>query len=152
ATVNGHALFGQNCNRTPPEGLTLRRFPGRVFSPGEYVPTRHVTLAQAKQTATVLGCQPPGTWGLQCGINEYHVALGCSSWRSSLACERPGLLATEIVRLALERSRGARQALDVLTDLLGRHGQAAASDGLSEEADSIFLIADPGEAFVVEAA
>ena len=65
-----------------------------------------------------------------------------------LGQDHPGLLGPELVRLTLERSHSARHAVDVLTDLIGRHGQGRGGDG----GDHIFLIADPEEAFAVEAA
>jgi hypothetical protein len=51
------------------------------------------------------------------------------------------------VRLALERSRGAHHAFEVLTDLLEHFGEPANHGGN----DHIFLIADSNEAFVLEA-
>ena len=144
ATVNGLTLFGQNCHRTAGEGLVLRRVPGRAFAPDETIKTAHAELPQARRTCTVLGAQPPGCWGYQHGINEHQVAAGCGAWRSKLTGHGHGLLGTDLVRLALERAANARQAVSVLTDLIARHGQIAE--------DHVFLIADPTEAFAVEAA
>src|SRR5581483_4207307 len=97
--------------------------------------TPHVALPQARQTWTVLGQQPAGCWGFTHGLNEHQVAVGVTGWYS---------------RLARERSQSSRQAIDVLTDLIARHGQGGASgDGPT---DHVFLIADPAEAYVLEAA
>jgi dipeptidase len=144
ATGNGQTLLGQNCHRPPRECQVLRRVPGRAFAPGETVPLRAVEVPQPRHTFTVLGCQPHGAWGYLFGVNERQVAAGCAAWRSKLADERPGLTGPELVRLALERAGCAHHAGEVLADLLARHGQA--------EGDGVFLVADPGEALVVEAA
>jgi hypothetical protein len=109
-----------------------------------------LTLPQVRRTNSVLGSQASGEWGLTHGINEHRLAAGFSCWQSKLSAADAGLLGSDLVRLTLERSQSARQALDVLTDLLCRHGQRGS--GQPGRTDSIFLLADPKEAFVVEAA
>jgi secernin len=153
ATVNGQTLFGLNTHRPPREPQTLHKVPGRSYALGELVHAQFVGLPQVRRTCTVLGSQPHGLWGFQSGVNEHQVALGCSSWGSRLERPEPGLLGTDLVRLTLERSHNARQAVDVLVDLIERHGQGRFPCNLSDWAnDNIFLIADRAEAFVVEAA
>ncbi|HYT93558.1 MAG TPA: C69 family dipeptidase, partial [Gemmataceae bacterium] len=144
ATVHGQTLFGLNCHRPPRECQTLCRVPGRAFALGEIVKTAHLELPQARQTCTVLAGQAHGAWGYQYGVNEHQVAAGYSTWRSRFIDDMAGLHGPELVRLILERAASARQAVDLLTDLVARHGQNGN--------DHIFLIADPSEAFVVEAA
>jgi secernin len=151
ATVDGQTLFGHNCNRPAGEALALVREPGRPYAPGETVRLAHLFLPQVRQTCTVLACRRPGQWGYVQGVNEHGVAVGVTSIRTRLAGERPGLLGSDLVRLALERAGGARQAVDVLTDLITRHGQADTDDG-GRLCDSAFLVADGKEAFVLEAA
>ncbi len=151
ATVDGSTLFGHNSGRPRREPQSLQRVPGRAFALGEKVRTQHLELPQARQTYTVLGSQPAGSWGYQHGVNENGVMIGCGGIQTKLRCPGPGLLAPELVRLALERSRSARQAVDVLTELVQRFGQGA-YPGCPPEAefDSAFLIADVREAFAVE--
>jgi secernin len=151
ASGGERALFGHNSHRLPGEGQRLVRLPGRLFAPGEAVQLPQTHLAQARQTFTVVGSQPAGCWGLQHGLNEHRVAVGCSSWSSRLTCPRPALSGPDLTRLALERGRSARQAVDVLIDLISRYGQGRPETG-GEGADSAFLVADPHEAFAVEAA
>lgn len=153
ATVNGQTLFGLNAHRAPREPQTLHKVLGRAFALGEPVRTQFLEIPQVRQTCTVLGSQAHGLWGFQHGVNEHQVALGCAGWRSKLTRPEPGLLATDLVRLTLERSRSAGQAVDVLTNLIERHGQGRFPCRLPEWAgDSIFLVADASEAFRVEAA
>src|SRR5205085_6498552 len=104
-----------------------------------------------RQSLAPLGCGPNGCWGYQHGINEQQVAAGCASWQTLSRSDTPGLSGTDLVRLMLERAASARQAVDVLTDLVQRHGQGNCA-GQTDGHDHVFLIADPREAFVVEAA
>jgi secernin len=150
ATAEGQTLFGHNCNLPAGEGLALVRQPGRSFAPGETVGLAGAVLPQVRRTCTVLACRRAGQWGYDHGVNEHGVAVGVTAIRTRLAGERPGLRGTDLVRLALERAAAARAAVDVLTDLIGRHGQAGAGEG--GPCDHAFLVADGREAFALEAA
>lgn len=152
ATVNGHTLIGLNSHRLPRQGQTLCLQKGRPFALGETLRTQHLVLPQARQVFTVLGSQPLGCWGYQHGLNEFQVAIGCSSWQSKLESANPCLTGPDLVRLALERSRNACQALELLTDLISRHGQGRFPSCPEATADHVFLIADAQEAYAVEAA
>jgi secernin len=151
ATVNGCTHFGHNCSRPRGEGQALARVPGRGFAPGETVQTTSLTIPQVRHTNTVLAGRCPGLWGYQQGVNEHGVTIGVTSIRTRLKNDQPGLTGTDLVRLALERAASARQAVDVVTDLIGRHGQSGFSAGAGEDAfDSSFLLADCREAFALE--
>jgi secernin len=147
--TGGGAVFGHNSHRPPGELQRLVRLPGKQFTTGETVSARYIGLPQARATCTVLGSRPAGCWGMQHGVNEHRVAVGCSRWDGRLTGSAPGLTGTDLTRLALERGHSARQAVDVLTDLIARHGQGRWAGG--GEGDSAFLVADPAEAFAVEA-
>jgi hypothetical protein len=148
ATADGHVFFGHTSSQPAGQRPVLERACGRAFAAGEKVRTQHLELPQARQTYTVLGGQAPGAWGYRHGVNEHGVAAGRTPLRTRLSSREAGLTGADLVRLVLERSRTARQAVDLLTDLVSRHGQAAG--GGDEGSDSGFLIADAGEAFAVE--
>ena len=63
----------------------------------------------------------------------------------------PKLVGMEVLRIGLERSRSAQEAVDVITGLVSEFGQGkfANSDGVRTY-DNIYLIADPTSAYVVE--
>jgi secernin len=150
ATASGRAVFGHNSHLAGGQKAGLVRSPGRQLAVGEMVAAKHVQLPQVRQTYTVLGSQPEACWGFAHGVNDQHVAVGCGTWDSKLTGGGPGLTGADLTRLALERSRSARQAVDVLTDLIARHGQASAAAPAG--GDHVFLVADPSEAFALEAA
>jgi secernin len=153
ATGSCQSLFGVNVHRPVTEELAVRLMRGQTFEIGEMLRTRFLELPQARRTFTVLGIQARGSWGELLGVNECRVAMSCSDWQSRCRCVRPGLLGPELVRLTLERAHSARHALEVLTDLIVRHGQGSfSSSPEAETGDQIFLVADATEAFAIEAA
>src|SRR5262249_30969428 len=153
ATVDGQTLFGHNNDRPSRDGQLLCRVPGREFAPGEKVRTQYLDLHQVRKTNTVVASQPDQWWGYSHGVNDQGVAVGGTVLRTRLQCSEPGLTGGDLVRLTLERSRSARQAVDFLAELVERYGQASAPGGSSlVGGDHGFLIADAVEAFAVETA
>jgi dipeptidase len=145
-TVEGATLFAQNCDGRPDVPLLLSLERGQEHALGDRIRIGGLELPQARQTITVLGCQSAGTWGYRNGVNLYGLAIGSGRLRTKLTTDVPGLAGPTLVRLALERCRTAAQAVDLITDLVERHGQG------EEEEDASFLIADPTEAYLIETA
>jgi secernin len=150
ATSDGITLFGSNCRRRGGQSLALHRGAGRAHAPEECIETGGGVLPQARETHTAVGVQTRGEWGYHHGVNVHGVAAGCTRLRTRLASPQSGLRGPDIVRLMLERAQTARQALDLATDFIRRHGQGAACSG--EIGDNAFLVADAAEAFVLETA
>jgi hypothetical protein len=153
ATVDGHTLF-RHCSRPPSrQWHTLRHTLGRKHSADEKLQTQFLELPQSRQTYTVLGGQPEGQWGYDFGINECQLAAGRVALRPTLASPGPCLLGTDLVRLVLERCHTAMQAVDLLTGLIQRFGQGAFPSCPAHLAnDNAFVLADPEEAYAIEAA
>lgn len=91
-------------------------------------------IAQVGQTFQVLGFQ----------MNEFQVAIGETTFtgREELWNKSKFLEYWHLMSLALERSRTAREAVDVITTLVETYGYA--SEGES------FSIVDPDEAWILE--
>jgi len=151
ATADGVTLFAKNSDRRPDEAQVLEWHPPRRESttittyldiPGHPGPTRGV-----------LGFRPQWMWGLEQGVNEAGVAAGNATIYTTLD-PRPfpdALTGMDLVRLALERAASAAEGVEVITDLLERHGQGGSGhEGENRPYWSSFLVADPGRAFVVE--
>jgi len=151
ATVSGTTLIGCKGHARRGQRQRLQLLAGGNHPPDDSVRATYLRLPQARQTYAVLGCQPEGTWGFADGVNEHHVAVGVAGWHSRLPAVGGGLTGTDLARLALERSHTALHALDILTDLIARHGQCP-EGGTRAPADNLFLVADGQEAFVLESA
>jgi hypothetical protein len=126
----------------------------RAHVPGEPVKASHVILPQVRQTHAVLACRCGAGWGYQAGVNEHGVAIGVTGIHTRLERTGPYLTGPDLVRLGLERGSSARQAMEVVTDLINRHGQTGDVDTESqtqEGTDSALLIADGQEAYFLEA-
>jgi dipeptidase len=152
ATSDGQVLFGHNSNRFIRQRPALVREVARAFAPGEKVRATQLELCQVRQTGTVLAGRCAGEWGYQHGVNAQGVAIGLTHFRTRLSGEHPGLTGPDLVRLALERAHGARHAVELLTDLVSRHGQSPDEERPAEEAlGSALMIADGTEAYVLAA-
>jgi secernin len=149
ATVDRHTLFGHNCRQPARAVLLVERSQGRAHAPDERLTLHRVALPQARETLTTLGVQILGQWGYLHGLNACGVAIACTVLRTRLASHEAGLLGSELVRLALERAHSARQAADLIGDLVSRYGQCCVD---VHPADSAFLIANCQEAFTLETA
>ena len=145
ASAHGTTLFGLN-HYAANTLQSVQIVRGHLHNPGDLTHTAALTLPQVRQTFGLLGIQPLGQWGFSHGVNENRVAVGITDWRSRLIGPAPALTGPDFVRLALERSRSAHHAVEVVTDLLEHHSPSATQGS----ADHIFLIADADEAFVLE--
>ena len=152
-TAHGTCLFAKNSDREPEEAQAVEIIPGRRYAPGDTVRATYITIPQVERTWTVLLSRPFWIWGAEMGANEHGVVIGNEAIHAIVPpCEEPGLIGMDLLRLALERAQTAAEAVDVITGLLERYGQGG-SCGLKEPRyyDNAFLIADPREAFVLEA-
>lgn len=90
--------------------------------------------------------QAPVTYNVVGNINEHQVAIGESTWggREELA-DTTGQAKVDygsLIQIALERAQTAREAIDIMGDIVSRYGYA--SEGES------FSIADKKEVWVME--
>ncbi len=152
-TADRSVIFAKNSDRLPDECQHLRIYPARDWDKGATVRCQYLTLPQVGHTYRVLGSQPFWLWGFEHGLNERGVAIGNEAIWTKAPRQAVGLLGMDLVRLGLERGGTAREALDVMTALLEKHGQGGSprhNDPKAACYDSSFILADPGEAWVLE--
>ena len=90
--------------------------------------------------------QVPHTYNVVGNINEHQVAIGESTWGGHKELEdttgRSVMDYGSLIQVALERSKTAREAIDVMTDLVDKYGYASSGES--------FSIADKNEVWVLE--
>ena len=146
----GAALFAKASDRSPGEIQVVEHHGPRA--PGGALRTDHLEIEDRGSFALV-GSRPVGMWGFEHGVNERGVAIGNEQvWTiDDPRGAAPALTGLDLVRLALERGATAAAAVDVLTDALERWGQGGIADPDADKAYfSSFLLADPGDAWIVE--
>ena len=154
ATKDGSVIFGKNSDRHPNEAHELRLIPHASHPIGAQVDCTYIRIPQVRETNAVLLSKPFWLWGAEMGANEHGVVIGNEAVFTKVPYDKqPGLLGMDFIRLALERSSTADEALDVMIELLETYGQGgnAMFSGKMYYHNG-FLIADPHNAWIFETA
>ncbi len=165
ATLAGVTILAKNSDRTVFDCQPLFLHPRQKWSAGSKIDLGRVSVPQVAETYATMGSSPYWCWGYEEGINEFGVAIGnegifTRARKADVVAasrgEGPPLGPTgmDLLRMTLERSRTAKEAVTTLGALLEAHGQFGSGMpmmGFVEGAyDNSYLIADPSEAYVVE--
>jgi len=151
ATKGGVTLFGKNSDREPDEVQNLVIIPRKQYKAGETVKCTYISIPQATETARVLLSQPFWMFGAEMGANEYGVMIGNEAIFTREKPSATGLTGMDLLRLALERSKTAKEAMDTIIRLLEEYGQGG-NCGYRQKFlyMNSYLIADAAEAYVLE--
>jgi dipeptidase len=137
ASVDGSVIITYACDgEFHPQ---LRYTPAADHKPGEPLEIRDWSgklrgqIRQVAHTYAVVGL-----------MNEHQLAIGETTFGGREELQNPdGLLHYwDLMRLALQRARTAREAIDVMTGLVAEYGYRSPGESIS--------IADPNEAWILE--
>ena len=146
------AFFAKNSDRSPNEVQIMEYHPAQQNLAGEVACT-YISVPQVAETYAVLLSRPSWMWGAEMGINEFGLCIGNEAVFTKGAYGKTGLTGMDMVRLGLERSKTAKEALALLIDLLETYGQGG-NCGFDHDFyyDNAFLLMDAEELYVLETA
>jgi secernin len=165
ATLTHQVILGKNSDRPIFDCQPLLLQPRRPWPAGSTVQLEYVELPQVERTYATLGSSPYWCWGYEEGINEHGVAIGNEAIFSRPLRQAAeaygegrgpdlGLTGMDLVRLALERSRTAGQAVEQMGAWIEKYGQFGSGVPTRDHAkggyDNAFIVADADEAWVLE--
>ena len=152
-TATGYNIFAKNSDRNPNEPQYLTFIPAADHPAGSTIKCTYIEVEQVPHTYALILSKPSWIWGGEMGSNEFGVTIGNEAVWTKMPYGDPALLGMDHLRLALERSATAGEAVDVLTSLLEKYGQGGncAFDGEFLYHNS-YLVADPTEAWILETA
>ena len=106
----------------------------------------YISIPQAERTYAVLLSRPVWMWGAEMGVNEFGLCIGNEAVFTKGAYGKTGLTGMDMVRLALERCKSAKEALELLIELLKTYGQGG-NCGYAHDFyyDNAFLLMDRSE-------
>lgn len=147
-------LFAKNSDREASEPQVVCRIPAVRGDASAMVQTTYVRIAQVPDRHAAILSRPAWLWGAEMGANEHGLIIGNTALYTRLASAEPGLIGMDLLRLALERCRQAEEALQLIVDLIAKHGQGGPC-GFRDKGfiyDNAFLLVDPQQAWHLETA
>lgn len=150
---DGQVYFAKNSDRQPNEPHLLIQVPHQHHPSGSKVRCTYIEIEQSPETYAAILLKPSWIWGCEMGGNEFGLNIGNEAVFTREKDGPPALTGMDMVRLALERCRHAREAVEFIIGLLEQYGQGG-NCGYEKPFTyhNSFLIADPQEAWVLETA
>lgn len=146
------ALFAKNSDRSPNEPQVAE-----YRTPRENLDTTlratYLEIPEAPYRHATLLSRPVWMWGAEMGVNDQGVCIGNEAVFTKGKYAQTGLTGMDLVRLGLERGSSAKQAMEVVIELLERHGQGG-NCGYDHNFyyDNAFLIMDRQAVYLLETA
>jgi dipeptidase len=153
-TADACVWFAKNSDREPGEAQIIEHFPQLSHHGKPKLQCTYLEIPQTEQTNEVIISRPLWMWGAEIGANAHGVAIGNEAVWTRIPTENTGLTGMDLLRLALERTTAAREALELITSFIQKHHQGGGCGYRNKKFryHNAFIIADPNEAWVLETA
>ncbi|SKA75543.1 Dipeptidase [Caloramator quimbayensis] len=153
STKNGAVIFGKNSDREKDEPHVVIRVKGEKHEKGKRVKCTYIEIPQANETYDCILFKPSCIWGAEMGVNEYGVVIGNEAVFTKENQGKESLLGMDILRLALERSKTAIEALKNIVCFIKNYGQGGKC-GYKKDLryHNSYIIADFKSAYKIETA
>ncbi len=154
ATKDSSIIFGKNSDREPNEAASVEYFPRQKHKVGSKVKCTYLSIPQVEETNEIVIVRPFWMWGAEMGANEYGVTIGNEAVWTKEPTRDKGLLGMDLLRLALERTQTAKDAMQLIIDLIQEYGQGGPCGYTDKKLNyhNSYIIADTNEAWVLETA
>ncbi|MEQ1586706.1 MAG: C69 family dipeptidase [Cyclobacteriaceae bacterium] len=154
-TKGGNLLLAKNSDREPGEAQALLHVPHQSNNEKNLKCT-YIEIPQVAETYECILSKPFQMWGAEMGANEHGLVIGNEAVFTKVKFEKHnnGLTGMDLLRLALERSKTAEEAIACITTLLEQYGQDANGGYKNKNFyyHNSFLVADAKSAWVLETA
>lgn len=151
ATKTGDTILAKNSDRPLNEAQPLCFYAAMDYPEGTEVQCSFIRIKQVGHTYACIGSRPYVFFGFEHGINEHGLMIGNEQVSGREIPERKwGLIGMDILRLALERSKTAKEAIEVISGLLETFGTGGDPSTRISAFNSNYIIADPSEAYLFE--
>lgn len=148
-------ILSKNSDREPAEAQAIQHIPGQHHSEDSTRCT-FIEIEQVRETYSCILSKPFQMWGAEMGVNQWGVAIGNEAVFTKVKHPKrnDGLTGMDLLRLALERSRNAEEALNIIIALLEQYGQDACGGYRNSDFfyHNSFIIADPHSGWILETA
>ncbi|CAF1330321.1 unnamed protein product [Rotaria sordida] len=156
-TDSNFHIFGKNSDRPVNEVQEIIFVSNEHTSDNkDFVRCTHIQIPQISTTYRCVLSKPAWSWGAEMGANEHGICIGNEAVFSKVPYDtrKPSLTGLDIVRLALERAKTAKSAVEIIGELIEKYGQGGAcfdaSAKMSGGYDNSFLVVDGDEAWSIE--
>ncbi len=152
-TLNKRLLFGKNVLVSVNRPVVVLKIKAKKHNlqKNPDVKLTYITIPQVENTYSAVVVKPSDMYGCYMGLNQHGVCIGSNELLSSNKKGEKGLIAIDICRLVLERTKTANEGLELIKQLLSQHSFGIEQNAQTlEHCDSSFVLCDGEGGYIVE--